>query len=160
MKKIVSVLIIALVATAFSVRLNAQDGQTHPILIVNRSGGIALQYQPFSKYVGQGKPTLLYFWVARYEECKEEALLLQTLHKKYTGLTVLGIPMDGEIDDTKDKMKELGITYPQLFDMDDEPSGRYNLDGLPYTVLLKPDGTVAQEGLHGEEIIKAVEACF
>lgn len=158
MKKVLAVLATALAVLAFAPRLDAQ--QTHPILIVNRSGGIGLQYHPFTKYVGQGKPTLLYFWGSRYEECWEEAVLIESLHRKYKGLTVLGIPMDGEIDDTKAKMKELGLTYPQLFDMDDEPSGRYDLDGLPYVVLLKPDGTVSAEGLHGSGIEEAVEGCF
>ena len=160
MKKILIVLVAVLATVFASPRAEAQEGQTHPVLVVNRSGSIALVYQPFSKYVGKGQHTLLYFWGARYDECRDEAVLVQGLHQKYKNLTVLGVPIDGEIDATREKMKELGLTYPQLFDMDDEPSGRYDLDGLPYTVLLKPDGTVLVEGLHGEELEKAVEECF
>ena len=160
MKKLLIVLVTVLAALFASTRMEAQEGQTHPVLVVNRSGSIALVYQPFSKYVGQGKPTLLYFWGARYDECRDEAILVQQLQQKFKGLTALGVPIDGEIDATRDKMKELGLTYPQLFDMDDEPSSRYDLDGLPYTVLLNPDGTVLVQGLHGEALEKAVEGCF
>jgi len=156
-------LIVAIVAVfSFSPEAGAQDGQTHPVLVVNSSGKVTLQYHPLKKYVASGKPALLYFWVARYDECRDEAVRIQALHKKYKdrGLIVLGVPMDGEIDETTASLTELGITFPQLFDMDEVPSGDYGVDGIPYTLLLGPDGKVVARDLRGDDLEKAVQGCL
>ena len=87
---------------------------------------------------------------------------IQALHKKYKdrGLVVLGVPMDGEIDETTASLTELGISFPQLFDMDEVPSGDYGVDGIPYTLLLGPDGKVVARDLRGDDLEMAVQGCL
>ena len=67
---------------------------------------------------------------------------------------------EAKIDATTAAMKELRLTFPQFFDMDDLLYDRYGVDGIPYTVLLKPDGEVIAENLHGDDLVKAVEECL
>ena len=162
MKHLLTLLVALMAALSLSPGSQAQDSQTHPVLVVNRSGKVTLLYHPLKQYVGTGKPALLYFWVARYDECRDEVVRIQALHKKYKdrGLIVLGVPMDGEIDETTASLTELGISFPQLFDMDEVPSGDYGVDGIPYTLLLGPDGKVVARDLRGDDLEMAVQGCL
>lgn len=160
MKKILAILATILPMLSMSPKLSAQEAQTHPVLVANRFGNVSLVYHPLKNYVGKGQPMLLFFWASQYDDCREEAAFLQTLHQQYKGLTVLGVPIDGEIDATTAAMKELRLTFPQFFDMDDLLYDRYGVDGIPYTVLLNPRGEVIAENLHGDDLVKAVDECL
>ena len=162
MKKIVSITLAVLGLLAFGTRMDAQESKTHPTIVVNRSGKATLLYHPLKNYIGTGKPTLLCFWISEDEQCREEIAALQPLYRKYkdSGLVVVGVPIDAEIDPTMDAITELGVTYPQLCDMDEELYERYGVQGLPYIVLLGPDGTVIASDLHGEAVEEAVKGAL
>ena len=142
----------------------AQEPQRlpHPLLTVSRSGHVGLKKGHWSDFVGKGKHTLVVFWVSGSEEGCAECVNIQRIHEKYRskGLTVLGVPMDELIDDTTAVMEEYGITFPQLFDVDNEPSGYFEFGSIPFVVLLDPQGNPVEEGLSGEGIEQAVRSCL
>ena len=167
MKKAVVLLLAGLTALFCAASLRAQDpppqgGFPNPLLTVNRSGKVVLTYSRWADQVKKGSYTLVSFWASWSEECQTEASYVQAVYQEFKGkgLVVLGVPYGDEITDSMEAMTAWGITYPQLVDVADDLAGPFDLDSVPYIVLLGPDGKVVAGGLRGEEIRKAVAACF
>lgn len=96
----------------------------------------------------QGKIIVLNFWATWCEPCREEMPELTALHTTYqdNNLTVIGIALD-EVEAIKAFSEEHNIDYPLL---SAEESGAAisaklgnNKSALPYTVIIKPDGSIA-----------------
>lgn len=159
---------VAAVAAAlfFSVKLSAQDvpegGFKNALLTMGKSGKVTLTYSRWEEQVGKGNYTLVFFWASWCDECREEVPYLQSVQQEYAGkgLKVLGVPYGDEISDTMDAMTELGISFPQLVDVDDDLAGPFGFDGLPFIVLLGPDGKTVAGNLRGEGVLRSAKSCF
>ncbi len=96
-----------------------------------------------------GKIVVLNFWATWCEPCREEMPELSKLHDTYKNknLVVLGVAID-DVGAVSNFVKETKVSYP-LFAADMQGM-QYatNLgndkDVLPYTVIIKTDGTVAK----------------
>lgn len=97
----------------------------------------------------QGKIIVLNFWATWCEPCREEMPELSALYSAYqdNNLTVIGIALD-EVEAIKAFGQENNIDYPLL---SAEESGAAisaqlgnNKSALPYTVIIKPDGSIAK----------------
>lgn len=143
--------------------LRAQDpppgGFKNPMLTVSKSGQVVLTYSRWEEQVKKGTPTLVFFWASWSDESRAEVPYVQSAYKAYSGkgLDVLGVPYGDEISDSMEAMTGWGITFRQLVDVDDDLAGPFDLDGVPYVVLLGPGGKAVASGLHGAEIARAVE---
>lgn len=164
MKRLLLTLLAVCAMALSGTALRAQDppppgGFPNPLLTVNRSGKVVLTYSRWADQVKKGKYTLVSFWASWCDECLEEVPMIQSVYQYYKGkgLVVLGIPYGDEIGDTTEAMEARGITYPQLFDVDDDIAGPFHFDGIPYIVLLGPDGEVVAADLRGDEIRLAIE---
>ncbi len=96
----------------------------------------------------QGKAVVLNFWATWCGPCREEIPELSELHTEYKdkNVVVLGIALD-EIDAIKEFAEEMLVSYP-LFSAENVGGQLAATLGndknvLPYTVIIKPDGTVA-----------------
>ena len=105
------------------------------------------QQQALKQYAG--KIVVLNFWATWCEPCREEMPELSLLNDAYRNknVVVLGVAID-DVGAVSDFTKETKVSYP-LFAADME--GMHyatNLgndkDVLPYTVIIKADGTVAK----------------
>lgn len=164
---VIGCIILAAVAFLYSFDTRAQDappegGFKNPYLTANKSGKVTLSYSRWKEQVGKGNYTLVFFWASWSEESREELPYIKAVQQKYAGkgLKVLGVPYGDEIGDTMEAMTELGITFPQLVDVDEDLAGPFGFDSVPYTVLLGPDGKTVAAGLRGDGISEAVSACF
>ena len=96
-----------------------------------------------------GKIVVLNFWATWCEPCREEMPELSALHEMYKdkNVVVLGIAVD-EAAAIKDFVKETKVSYPLLVaDMQGmEIASHLGNDKsvLPYTVIIKADGSVAK----------------
>ena len=103
--------------------------------------------QPLKQYAE--KIVVLNFWATWCEPCREEMPELSKLHDTYKNknLVVLGVAID-DVGAVGNFVKETKVSYP-LFAADMQGM-QYatNLgndkDVLPYTVIIKTDGTVAK----------------
>ena len=166
MKRSVKILVTALfsaVTLFVGSSAKAQDappagGFKNAYLIVNKSGKVVLTYSCYDHQVKKGDYTLLFFWASWSDESRAQVPYVQAVHRKYDGkVKVLGVPYGDEISDTMDAMTELGITFPQLVDVDDDIAGRFELDSVPLVVLLGPDGKTVAAGLSGDGIGMTLE---
>ena len=102
--------------------------------------------QPLSQW--QGKIVVLNFWATWCPPCREEMPELSELHTEYQdkNVVVLGVALD-EIGLIKEFDDENNISYPLLAAEDIGSQLAFNLgndkSALPFTVIIKPDGTIA-----------------
>ncbi len=96
----------------------------------------------------QGKMIVLNFWATWCPPCREEMPELSELNTEYQdkNVIVIGIALD-EIALIKEFNAENKMSYPLLAAEDTGGNLAANLgnnkSALPYTVIIKPDGTVA-----------------
>jgi thiol-disulfide isomerase/thioredoxin len=105
------------------------------------------QPQNLKQYAG--KIVVLNFWATWCEPCREEMPELSALHQIYQGknVVVLGLAID-DVATIDEFLKETKISYPafaaEMEGMQIAANLGNNKDVLPYTVIIKADGSVAK----------------
>ena len=107
-------------------------------------------------------PVLLDFWATWCKPCIKAFPKLNALHKKYgeKGLTVIGINEDGARSQSKVKpfVRSLRIKFPILIDNNNEVLRKLQVQSLPTTILIAPNGmVVARQVGYSPDGIKKLE---
>jgi len=103
--------------------------------------------KPLSAY--QGKVVVLNFWATWCEPCREEMPELSALHDAYVAknVVVLGVAID-EVSAIDEFTKTTKVSYPlfaaDMAGMEIATNLGNNKGVLPYTVIIRADGTVHQ----------------
>ncbi len=92
----------------------------------------------------RGDVVMINFWATWCGPCRQEMPLLDQLYTRYerVGFSLLGVNIDDDSSRALDMMKELGVSFPVLFDARKEVSQLYNVDAMPVTVLVDREGNV------------------
>ena len=111
-----------------------------------------------SDYVGKGHYVLVDFWASWCGTCRREIGHLKKVRDAYTdkGLVILGTVVWDEMEDHLKAMKELEITWPQIFNKT-EATELYGIAGIPQIILFDPAGKIVARDLRGEEINKLLD---
>jgi peroxiredoxin len=102
----------------------------------------------------KGKPLIVNFWATWCPPCLLETPELVELAGEYKsrGLTIVGISYDDPPDQVRKFASEFNVSYPLLIGRDREDVfNAFRLkDGLPMSIFIRQDGTIArrQEGLN------------
>lgn len=106
--------------------------------------------QPHTLATWAGQLRLINFWAPWCGPCREEIPLLNAAYTRHhqQGLTVIGIALDLP-PAVRAYRDEMGIAYPLLLAGDEgialtRAYGNHQ-GGIPYTVLVRPDGTIAAQ---------------
>ncbi|HYM19627.1 MAG TPA: TlpA disulfide reductase family protein [Candidatus Kapabacteria bacterium] len=100
----------------------------------------------FSGYLGKG-PLLVNFWALWCEPCKQEMKAFVQLSDKLKdkGVSMVSINTDQvkSLAKVRAYVKTHGVNYPVLLDPDGAIArNQFSMESLPYSLILKPDGTV------------------
>ena len=91
-----------------------------------------------------GTPTVLNLWASWCAPCREELPLVQQLSEQAGDeLQVIGVDSQDGVPQGTSFIEDAGLTFPSAFDGDGELGGALGLRGLPHTVFVAADGSVA-----------------
>ena len=112
----------------------------------------------FSDYIGNGKYVLVDFWASWCGPCREEMPNLKKVYEAYHGeqFDMLSVAVADKRENTLAAARELGITWNQIVNAGQIPTGLYGIETIPHIILFGPDGTILRRELRGEAIGQAV----
>lgn len=91
-----------------------------------------------------GRPVVLNFWQSACVPCRTEMPLLERTAAQHPGLVMLLVDVRDDGPTARRLLASLRVTSPALADADGAVAGRYQVAGLPTTIFIRPDGTVAE----------------
>lgn len=94
--------------------------------------------------VGQrGRPVVVNIWASWCAPCRTEMPLLQEAAATYAGRAViLGVASNDDPEAARQFLTDLGLTYPNVFDVTGEIRVALGLTAYPTTYVFGPDGTL------------------
>lgn len=111
------------------------------------------------------KITVIDFWASWCGPCRQEMPGLVNLHDKFgkIGLGIIGVSLDEDRGQWQDAVKEMGIEWLQLSDLqgwNNSAAQMYGISSIPFTIVVDSEGHVIEAGLRGEELKLFVERFF
>jgi peroxiredoxin len=105
------------------------------------SGG-TLDGRQLSMTEQRGNVVILNFWASWCLECRSELAVLERLQRESSsrGLAIIGINVRESPEAVGRYAKELGLTFPIVFDPDGKINAMYGVIGLPTTFVVARDG--------------------
>jgi peroxiredoxin len=104
-----------------------------------------LEDRPVTLSSYQGRLVLLHFWATWCPTCREEMTILEAAARAHAGrLVILGVNLGEKRSKVSAYVKESGITFPILLDGRGKVASAYGVLSLPITLVIGPDGRVAE----------------
>ena len=92
----------------------------------------------------RGQVVMINFWASWCGPCRQEMPLLEDIHQRYEklGFTVFGVNVDDDPTKAQKILKDIPVTFPVLFDSDNQVSALFDIDAMPTTILVDRDGNM------------------
>ncbi|HEX2606413.1 MAG TPA: TlpA disulfide reductase family protein [Flavisolibacter sp.] len=112
---------------------------------------------PVSLASFKGKYVLVDFWASWCGPCREENPNVVRVYNKYKdkNFTVLGVSLDRTKKAWVDAIRNDGLTWTHVSDLqywNNAAAALYKVEGIPYNVLIDPNGKIIGESLRGEDL--------
>jgi cytochrome c biogenesis protein CcmG/thiol:disulfide interchange protein DsbE len=93
----------------------------------------------------RGQPVVLNFWASWCGPCRVEMPFFEQTQMKYNGKTaVIGVNQGESADIVQEFSIRQNISYPLLVDDDNSVNLDYNINSLPTTIFIDPNGVVQE----------------
>jgi thiol-disulfide isomerase/thioredoxin len=92
----------------------------------------------------RGQVVMLNFWASWCGPCRQEMPLLDVMAKKYgkMGFVLYGVNVEEDNTAAKKMLKDLGVTFPILFDTESKLSSLYAVEAMPTSVFIDKKGNI------------------
>lgn len=114
----------------------------------------------------KGQYVLIDFWASWCAPCRRENPNVVRLYNKYKdkGFTVFSVSLDEKVEDWKAAIAKDGLAWPNhcsdLQGWNSSVIPSYGFTGIPFTVLLNPEGKYIGVMLRGEELEQKLKEIF
>lgn len=107
--------------------------------------------------IAKNKITVIDFWASWCGPCLREMPSMVEMYKKHkdSGLGIIGISLDSRKTDWENATKRFSIEWPQISDLNgwnNAAAQMFNVQSIPYTIVVSSDGTILKKGLRGSEL--------
>lgn len=113
----------------------------------------------------RGKVVLIDFWAAWCKPCRVENPKVVDVYEKYhdKGFEIYGVSLDRKKEDWVKAIKKDGLPWIHVSDLqhyNSKAAEKYNVNAIPFTVLLDREGKIIAKGLRAEGLRKELEKIF
>ena len=105
----------------------------------------------------RGKIVLLDFWASWCKPCRQENPNVVKVYNQYKdkGFDILGVSLDREKESWLKAIADDQLTWHHVSDLkywQSEAAVKYNVQGIPFTLLLDKEGKIIGKNLRGDEL--------
>lgn len=145
---------------AEQLKTNVADGQAAPDLTMATPDGGSMSISDL-----RGKYVLVDFWASWCKPCRQENPNVVRVYNKYKdqGFEILGVSLDDNKDNWLGAIEQDGLTWQHMSDLkkwSSESVGVYGFKGIPYTVLIDPEGNIVAQHLRSRQLEEQLSAIF
>jgi len=142
-----------------NMRLTAVVQSAPEIALPNSQGEIVKLSSMRGKYV------LVDFWAKWCGPCRQENPNVVRAYQKYKdkGFTVFGVSLDRNKEDWLQAIQQDNLTWTHVSDLkywQSEAAKTYNITGIPFSVLLDPNGVIIAKNLRGAALHQKLAEIF
>jgi peroxiredoxin len=132
--------VLALATLIASLAYGATLSGPAPNFTLQSNGG-----QPVALASLKGKVVMVNFWATWCVPCRQEMPHLQALYERYNslGFELLAVNVEkNNAEGARKWLEETPVTFPVLFDPENQVTKLYKVQTMPSTVLIGRDGTM------------------
>ena len=127
-------------------------GSPAPDIVLNSPDGKSIALSSL-----KGKIVLIDFWASWCGPCRRENPMITEIYRKYKDrkFEIFGVSLDDDVDAWKEAIKKDHITWPQVSELkkwESEVVKIYQIEAIPYTVLIDKQGNIIAKDLPANEL--------